>query len=187
MPLVTVSGLTVDFPFQPYKCQEDYMNKVIECLQKGVNGVLESPTGTGKTLCLLCSTLAWRQHFKDNITAHKIAERMNGAELFPDRPTASWGDKDAEGKGSAYYSDVPRIIYASRTHSQLAQVINELKHTSYRPKVCVLGSREQLCINPEVMKQESNHAKVPGSRVTRAVGRLLLACALGVNGFHSKS
>lgn len=29
-----------------------------------------------------------------------------------------------------------------------------------RPKVCVLGSREQLCINPEVMRQESNHVKV---------------------------
>lgn len=30
----------------------------------------------------------------------------------------------------------------------------------FRPKVCVLGSREQLCINQEVMRQESNHVKV---------------------------
>lgn len=29
-----------------------------------------------------------------------------------------------------------------------------------RPKVCVLGSREQLCIHPEVKKQESNHMQV---------------------------
>ncbi|KAM5135033.1 regulator of telomere elongation helicase 1 [Mantella aurantiaca] len=160
MPQIQVSGITVDFPFTPYKCQEDYMSKVIQCLQQGVNGVLESPTGTGKTLCLLCSTLAWRQHFKDNITVRKIKERMNGGELFPDRPTSDWGSGEANAQGSAYYSDIPKIIYASRTHSQLAQVISELKQTLYRPKVSVLGSREQLCIHPEVKKQESNHAKV---------------------------
>ncbi|KAM4608050.1 regulator of telomere elongation helicase 1 [Discoglossus pictus] len=160
MASVQVAGLTVDFPFPPYKCQEDYMSRVIECLQKGVNGILESPTGTGKTLCLLCATLAWREHFKDRISAQKVAERMNGAELFPERPTASWGNTENEAQGSAYYSDVPKIIYASRTHSQLTQVIGELKNTKYRPKVCVLGSRDQLCIHPEVKKQENNHVKV---------------------------
>ncbi|KAM4034072.1 regulator of telomere elongation helicase 1 isoform 2-T2 [Anomaloglossus baeobatrachus] len=160
MPQLELSGVTVDFPFTPYKCQEDYMVKVLECLQKGVNGVLESPTGTGKTLCLLCATLAWRQHFKDSITARKIQERMHGAELFPDRPTADWGSGESGAQSSAYYSDIPKIIYASRTHSQLAQVISELKQTKYRPKVSILGSREQLCIHPEVKKQENNHIKV---------------------------
>ncbi|XP_073436911.1 regulator of telomere elongation helicase 1 isoform X2 [Dendrobates tinctorius] len=160
MPQLELGGVTVDFPFTPYKCQEDYMAKVLECLQKGVNGVLESPTGTGKTLCLLCATLAWRQHFKDSITARKIQERMHGAEMFPERPTADWGSGEADGQSSAYYSDIPKIIYASRTHSQLAQVISELKQTTYRPKVSVLGSREQLCIHPDVKKQENNHVKV---------------------------
>lgn len=136
------------------------MSKVIECLQNKVNGVLESPTGTGKTLCLLCSTLGWREHFKDTISARKIAERMGGAELFPDRTMSSWGTSATDGDTPTYYTDIPKIIYASRTHSQLTQVISELKNTSYRPKICVLGSREQLCINQEVMRQESNHIKV---------------------------
>ncbi|KAL1021284.1 hypothetical protein UPYG_G00011180 [Umbra pygmaea] len=160
MPKLTLKGISVDFPFTPYECQKDYMNKVIECLQNRVNGVLESPTGTGKTLCLLCSTLAWRDYFKDTISARKIAEKMGGAELFPNTPIASWGTAATDGEATTYYTDIPKIIYASRTHSQLTQVINELKNTSYRPKVCVLGSREQLCINPEVMRQESNHIKV---------------------------
>lgn len=34
MPKIILSGVTVDFPFQPYKCQEEYMTKVLECLQK---------------------------------------------------------------------------------------------------------------------------------------------------------
>ncbi|XP_069035422.1 regulator of telomere elongation helicase 1 isoform X3 [Lepisosteus oculatus] len=160
MPKITLKGIAVDFPFTPYKCQEDYMNKVIECLQNRVNGVLESPTGTGKTLCLLCASLAWRDHFKDTISARKIAEKMGGVELFPDRPLSSWGSSATDGDTPAYYTDIPKIIYSSRTHSQLTQVIGELKNTAYRPKVCVLGSREQLCINPDVMRQESNHIKV---------------------------
>uniref|UniRef100_A0A670Z4X6 Regulator of telomere elongation helicase 1 n=1 Tax=Pseudonaja textilis TaxID=8673 RepID=A0A670Z4X6_PSETE len=160
MPEIKLSGITIDFPFPPYECQEAYMSKVLECLQKQVNGILESPTGTGKTLCLLCSTLAWRAHFKDAVSAQKIAQRLKGAELFPDQPLSSWGSAVTGTEVPAYYTDVPKIIYASRTHSQLAQVIGELKNTAYRPKVCVLGSRDQLCIHPEVKKQENNHMQI---------------------------
>ncbi|XP_020379775.2 regulator of telomere elongation helicase 1-like [Rhincodon typus] len=164
MPKIQLDGITIDFPYIPYKCQEDYMSKVIECLQKKVNGILESPTGTGKTLCLLCASLAWREHVRDSISANKISRQLNGEELFDGRSLSSWGSASVDAD-SASYSDIPKIVYASRTHSQLTQVINELRNTAYRPKVCVLGSREQLCIHPEVMKQESNHVKVHMCRV----------------------
>lgn len=48
----------------------------------------------------------------------------------------------------------PKIIYASRTHSQLAKVASELKHTIYRPKMTILGSRSQLCVHPVVSQLE---------------------------------
>ncbi|XP_059118123.1 regulator of telomere elongation helicase 1 isoform X2 [Peromyscus eremicus] len=159
MPRVVLNGVTVDFPFQPYQCQQEYMTKVLECLQKGVNGILESPTGTGKTLCLLCTTLAWQEHLRDAVSSLKIAERVQG-ELFASRSLSSWNTAATSGDPIACYTDIPKIIYASRTHSQLTQVISELRNTSYRPKVCVLGSREQLCIHPEVKKQESNHMQI---------------------------
>ncbi|XP_061758411.1 regulator of telomere elongation helicase 1-like isoform X2 [Nerophis ophidion] len=160
MPSFHLHGVTVQFPFAPYECQKDYMRKVIQCLQTKVNGVLESPTGTGKTLCLLCATLAWRDHTKDAISQQKIAERLDGKEMFPSIPLPSWGQANGDVSTPTSYSDVPKIIYASRTHSQLTQVVSELRNTSYKPKVCVLGSRDQLCINPEVMRQENHHVKV---------------------------
>lgn len=67
------------------------------CFFQRENGVLESPTGTGKTLCLLCATLAWREHFRDTISARKIAQRLGGEEMFPDTPLSSWGTAATDG------------------------------------------------------------------------------------------
>lgn len=58
--------------------------------------------------------------------------------------------------GSMY---IPKILYASRTHTQLSQTVKELKATVYNPTVSVLASREQLCIDKHVMEVESNAAK----------------------------
>lgn len=45
MPEIDINGVPVKFPYQPYDVQRKYMEKVIEALDKGVNAVLESPTG----------------------------------------------------------------------------------------------------------------------------------------------
>lgn len=56
-------------------------------------------------------------------------------------PSTSAAPYDANGP--------PRIVYTSRTHSQLSQTIKELRNTAYAARICVLGSRDQLCIHPE--------------------------------------
>lgn len=43
----TIRGVTVDFPYPAYPCQQVYMEKVIESLQTKQHALLESPTGTG--------------------------------------------------------------------------------------------------------------------------------------------
>lgn len=54
-------GIRVHFPFEPYDTQREYVQSVVQALNRRENALLESPTGTGKTLSLLCSTLAWLQ------------------------------------------------------------------------------------------------------------------------------
>ncbi|TLD35402.1 DNA repair helicase [Venturia nashicola] len=50
-------------PFQPYPIQEEFMNAVYECIEEGKIGIFESPTGTGKSLSLICGSLTWlREH-----------------------------------------------------------------------------------------------------------------------------
>ena len=65
--LFTMNGIEVDgtfirFPYEPYDVQKVYMQKVLDCLKDKKFGLLESPTGTGKTLALLCASLAWLEN-----------------------------------------------------------------------------------------------------------------------------
>lgn len=76
-----IRGVSVNFPFPPYDVQTAYMEKVIECLEEKKNGLLESPTGTGKTLSLLCSSLGW-------LTIQK--QKVGWVVAFADEPIKSF-------------------------------------------------------------------------------------------------
>lgn len=111
--IVIADDIKIYFPYEPYPCQVDYMRAVIKSLKEGKNAALESPTGTGKTLSLLCATLAF----------------ISSTGLL--RP----------------------LIYTSRTHSQLAQVKQELARTPYRPRTVTVASRDHYCINAFLRKE----------------------------------
>ncbi|VDP47556.1 unnamed protein product [Heligmosomoides polygyrus] len=52
------------FPFPPYGIQLQLMNEIKECIDKQQVGIFESPTGTGKTLSVLCATATWLEEFE---------------------------------------------------------------------------------------------------------------------------
>ncbi|CAG9315195.1 unnamed protein product [Blepharisma stoltei] len=111
-----------DFPYDPYKVQLEFMQELYKTLSIQKVGIFESPTGTGKSLSLICSSFKWLSDFKNSST-NEVSE--------------------------------PKIIYTSRTHSQLDQFISEIKKTVWayganKIHVVRVGSRKQLCINTEL-------------------------------------
>lgn len=57
----TIGGVKIQFPCKAYPSQLAMMNSIVRGLNKSENCLLESPTGSGKSLALLCSTLSWQQ------------------------------------------------------------------------------------------------------------------------------
>ncbi|KAG2010120.1 CHL1 helicase [Coprinopsis cinerea AmutBmut pab1-1] len=63
------------FPYDPpYAIQVDLMRHVYEAIEKKHVTIVESPTGTGKTLTLLCSSLTWLLDEKDRARKGKLKE-----------------------------------------------------------------------------------------------------------------
>ncbi|KAF9574511.1 DEAD H (Asp-Glu-Ala-Asp His) box helicase 11 [Mortierella alpina] len=48
------------FPYPtPYSIQTDFMQQLFECIDQRKVGIFESPTGTGKSLSMICGAVAW--------------------------------------------------------------------------------------------------------------------------------
>nr|POE75780.1 atp-dependent dna helicase chl1 [Quercus suber] len=64
-------------PFQPYGIQQEFMEALYNCIDDGKVGIFESPTGTGKSLSLICASLTWlREHkrktFDESLAAIEV-------------------------------------------------------------------------------------------------------------------
>ncbi|KAI4292580.1 chromosome transmission fidelity protein 1 [Pancytospora philotis] len=105
-----------------YPSQRQLIADAVEIINNGQVGIVSSPTGTGKTISLLCTAVSF------------MKRRDSTEELYSLLETSSR----------------TKIYYCSRTHSQLNQVLNELKRNRHRYSTVILGSRKQYCLNPRV-------------------------------------
>jgi len=142
---IKIDNLEIFFPHGTiHPPQRVYMEHVIKAIKENKNALLQSPTGTGKTMSLLCSALAWLRAFQEECRAKKQAEALLET----------------------------KIIYATRTQSQVKQIVEQLKKTCYNPITCVLGSRIHNCIKNKNMEFKNDH----GHPTILSRGQLLSAC-----------
>lgn len=171
-----VEGIRIGWPFSTILTPQRQMAiHIVKALKRKLHVVLESPTGTGKSAAILCSVLAWqRYHAKCNQAKkqQRVEEMSEAIEEESSSPLASMFKKasfdidtneavsgseekeDDRDVGAVVEPDIPTIIYCSRTHSQVAQMVSSLAKTPYRPRMTVLGSRERLCINRELKSKD---------------------------------
>ncbi|GJS19014.1 fanconi anemia group J protein, partial [Tanacetum coccineum] len=127
-----IGGILIEFPFQPYGSQLSFMSRVIATLDRAQRdghfpALLESPTGTRKTLSLLCSVIAGQKNHKAKY----------GGNMMP--TLSDTNNKTLKMKRG------PVIYYATRTHSQISQVIGEFRKTNYHVPMAVLDRKNILC------------------------------------------
>ncbi|KAI6654370.1 ATP-dependent RNA helicase DDX11 isoform X2-like [Oopsacas minuta] len=229
----TQSIIDFDFPYEPYNIQREFMNSLYNILQEGKIGIFESPTGTGKSLSLICGALKWLKDFDAQLFAKTSNNKLNidsnnstestdwvkssvektqeqntsfdlkklvqARELRKDKykklrenpidtkptvlppieqlvtkPTRKTDD-DSLSDDSAPDSDNSsednsdlescrleaehgiKIIYCSRTHSQLSQFIHELEKTSYADSTQEINDR---CLELRTKTKSSRQPRV---------------------------
>lgn len=75
----------LDFPFpyaKPYPVQIDLMRKIFSTISDNKIGLLESPTGTGKSLSLLCSVLYF-SHLHNPTLDMNMTKKKSPLHSFP--------------------------------------------------------------------------------------------------------
>ncbi|KAI5189944.1 chromosome transmission fidelity protein 1 [Nematocida sp. AWRm77] len=122
-----------------YPGQKEFVSDAARISGLGGVGVLESPTGTGKTISALLSAM----FYLEESSALPEGVSCENAALLKE----------------LYNTQQRHVIYACRTHKQLEQVSKELERLNRLAKTpvrgVVVGSRKVTCINDRVKDSDN--------------------------------
>ncbi|GFE53240.1 regulator of telomere elongation helicase 1 [Babesia ovis] len=137
-----IAGIKVLFHFPTMqKPQIQLMAKLMHALKNMEHVVLESPTGTGKTAAILAGVFSWM--FQDHIQQQTALMVENNPSI--DKDTHATNNQSPAVKEKRRRTK-HKVIYLTRTHAQIKQVMQAIKTSGFHPRSCSIASRLQLCI-----------------------------------------
>ncbi|KAJ1675151.1 ATP-dependent DNA helicase chl1 [Spiromyces aspiralis] len=87
---IPLSGQDFGFPYPtPYQIQLDFMQNLYQAIEAGKFGIFESPTGTGKSLSLICGALKWLKDHEER-ESNDSAETSSKDGSGPDNGEPDW-------------------------------------------------------------------------------------------------
>uniref|UniRef100_A0A7M4FKQ7 DEAD/H-box helicase 11 n=1 Tax=Crocodylus porosus TaxID=8502 RepID=A0A7M4FKQ7_CROPO len=162
-------GARFPFPFSPYRIQEEFMAALYRALEAGGVGIFESPTGTGKSLSLICGALAWlrdceerkRQDEARLLQEPEQRDRESSPGGAPD-PAAgepAWVAEFVQGKAARDRADRAKEeqIKRKKREERLEKIRHnvQLKYASKRKK-CEDDETERLLqLSKEILSKEA--------------------------------
>ncbi|XP_078681023.1 Fanconi anemia group J protein homolog [Branchiostoma floridae x Branchiostoma belcheri] len=154
----TISGVNVQFPCNAYPTQIAMMAKILQGLEREQNCLLESPTGSGKSLALLCSCLAWqaaeyeklRLEEEEEETCGKKEEENCGCPCHSGLQTGASNNPE-EQSTSKYFPTVsdPAVVVQSPV---------QLDHDY----TCTAGARPSISPNEDDFQPAKKKFRTPG-------------------------
>ncbi|XP_076445975.1 ATP-dependent DNA helicase DDX11-like [Babylonia areolata] len=137
------------FPFEPYGIQQEFMKQLYRTLQGGKIGIFESPTGTGKSLSLICGALKWLKDFQEKQKREVDAVLNEGSHGNQGSSTnTGGGDADWVTAFTKKKEQEEKIGQAKREQELITRRENRLKTIRSSSKVC-RGKRKLVQLEDE--------------------------------------
>jgi Rad3-related DNA helicase len=115
--------------------------QIVMALQKGENALLESPTGTGKTLALLCSSVSW---LRNNIEVQEKARKIKNEDRKKKRARVVKGNAAAAAESECRGGDPP----GPKSHGNKFKKFKH-QHAQAAPPAVALEYEKENIVNKE--------------------------------------
>jgi len=147
----TCENTRIQFPFEPYDCQLDFMAKTLEAVATKQTALLESPTGTGKTLCLLTATLAYSLPRSSDLEKPTV--------VYASRTHAQLSQAVKALRATVYQPKV--AVVGSREHLCGHPRVSKLRGTAQNRACSALCARRACHLRNELDRQQKASRNAP--------------------------